>query len=150
VGGSTSICELRCPRLYGRRESDLAHLSLHPTIGATIIYSGFTPGPYSRRRYARCVAIVPYSTFPDSSSERLRTITSPPDQPEPAERFVQTHSMHLERINEVLSHWISFQDLEGGISIQGSTIALLVSAEIYHCLSWDSAFRGLKPVYNCN
>ena len=84
---------------------------LHSTIGATIIYSGLQPGPCSRRRYARCVAIVHYFVCPASSSERLCTITPPSDWPKSAERFSQTHSTHLERIG--LSHYINFQDPKG-------------------------------------
>ena len=144
-GGDTSICEpievssavredgisdRDCPRSgsCGKQTNPV----LHPTIGATIMplafYNPVLGRVRERRRYAHCVAIVRYFAFPDSSSGRLRTIASPSDWPKSAERFVHTHSTHFERIG--LSHYIDFQDLEWCISIQDSTIALLVSAEI--------------------
>ena len=92
-GGNTSICEPRCPRLCGRTESTIAtvlirdsaqeetNLPLHSTIGATIMPLAFCNPVLARvrerRRHARCIAIVRYFAFPDSSNECLNTITSP-------------------------------------------------------------------------
>ena len=57
--------------------------------------------------------------------------------------------MHLERINEMLSHYIGLQDLGGCISIQGSNIIALVAlAEIYHHLSRNSAFHQTIEAQN--
>ena len=59
-----------------------------------------------------------------------------------AEQIVRTLSLHLERINEILSHYIGLDDLEGCISIQGSNIIALVAlAEIYHHLSRNATFH---------
>ena len=68
--------------------------------------------------------------------------TSPSEWSKSAEHFVRTLSLHLERINELLSRYIGLQDLGGCISIQGSNIIALVAlAEIYHHLSRNPSFR---------
>jgi len=72
----------------------------------------------------------------------LTAAASPSDWSKSAEQAVRTLSLHLERINEILSRYIGLQDLGGCISIQGSNIIALVAlAEIYHHLSRNSAFH---------
>jgi len=59
-----------------------------------------------------------------------------------AEHLVRTLSLHLERINQILSRYVGLEDLGGCISIQGSNIITLVAlAEIYHHLSRNPVFR---------
>jgi len=80
-------------------------------------------------------------------SQTTLTITSvvaisASDWSKSAEQVVRTLSLHLERINEILSRYIGLQDLGGCISIQGSNIIALVAlAEIYHHLSRNSTFH---------
>ena len=53
-----------------------------------------------------------------------------------AERFVQTLSLHLKRINETLLRYINLGDVGGSISIQSSNLITLVAlAEVYYHLS---------------
>ncbi|KAF9649873.1 hypothetical protein BDM02DRAFT_3113128 [Thelephora ganbajun] len=71
-----------------------------------------------------------------------KQVMSASDWSKSAENFVRTLSLHLERINEVLSCYIGLQDLGGCISIQGfNIIALVALAETYHHLSRTPAFR---------
>jgi hypothetical protein len=73
----------------------------------------------------------------------LNPITATPasDWCKSAENSIRTLSLHIERVDGLLSRYRGLQDIGGCISIKGSNvIALVALAEIYHHLSRNPAF----------
>ena len=66
-----------------------------------------------------------------------------------AEHSIRTLSLHLERVDGLLSRYMGLQDIGGLISIKGSNvIALVALAEICHHLSRNPAFPRAEEAQN--